>query len=392
MNRATFDFGGSHVLVTGGTSGIGNAIALAFRDAGAAVTVTGTRESVADYESDLDAMSYHQLVMTDRDGIDSFARSVSNLDVLVNNAGANFPGGRDEWEPDVFEESVALNLSGAFRLTTGVRDALRSSSNAGGASVVNVVSMSAYLAVPIVPGYGSGKAGLLQLTRNLAALWAPDAIRVNAVAPGVIDTPNDRTHEGHSRARRRDADARADGTMGNRRRGRAGGALPLQRASELHHRSRPRGRRRLPHPLMATNHPPPRDRLPRRGPPGRPHRGEPRRGDERMGRGRCRTVDGDRGDAGRGVPRGAGRIEHLHRLRPRRRDADRADRGPWRTRTAHGTKPATPAGSGPITSPTGPTTSTRHWNRSRALGSRPSWSATATGWPASCISPVRRAE
>lgn len=188
MNRTTFDFAGSHVIVTGGTSGIGNAIAVAFRAAGAAVTVTGTRESVADYESDLEAMSYQQLAMTDRDAIEAFARSVSTLDVLVNNAGANFPGGRDEWEPDVFEESVTLNLSGAFRLTTGVRDALRVSSNAGGASVVNIVSMAAYLAVPIVPGYGSGKAGLLQLTRNLAALWAHDSIRVNAIAPGVIDT------------------------------------------------------------------------------------------------------------------------------------------------------------------------------------------------------------
>ncbi len=68
MNRATFDFGGSHVLVTGGTSGIGNAIAVAFRGAGAAVTVTGTRGSAADYESDVDAMNYRQLVMTDRDG------------------------------------------------------------------------------------------------------------------------------------------------------------------------------------------------------------------------------------------------------------------------------------------------------------------------------------
>ena len=188
MNRAMFDYAGSRVLVTGGTSGIGHAIASAFRDAGATVTVTGTRGSVTDYESDLDTMSYQQLAMTDRDAIESFARSVSTLDVLVNNAGANFPGGRDEWEPDVFEESVALNLSGAFRLTTGVRDALCASSNAGGASVVNIVSMSAFLSVPIVPGYGSGKAGLLQLTRNLAALWAPDAIRVNAVAPGVIDT------------------------------------------------------------------------------------------------------------------------------------------------------------------------------------------------------------
>jgi NAD(P)-dependent dehydrogenase (short-subunit alcohol dehydrogenase family) len=188
VNRATFDFSGSRVLVTGGTSGIGNAIAVAFRGAGAAVTVTGTRESATAYESDMDAMGYHQLVMADREAIDLFAQSVSTLDVLVNNAGANFPGGRDEWEPDVFEESVALNLSGAFRLTTGLRNVLRASPNAGGASVVNIISMASYLAVPIVPGYGSAKAGLLQLTRNLAAQWAPDAIRVNAIAPGVIET------------------------------------------------------------------------------------------------------------------------------------------------------------------------------------------------------------
>ncbi len=94
--------------------------------------------------------------------------------------------------------------------------------------MVNIVSMAAYLAVPIVPGYGSGKAGLLQLTRNLAALWAHDAIRVNAIAPGVIETRMTAPMKDIPDARRRDLGACADGPLGHGRRGGAGRALPLQ--------------------------------------------------------------------------------------------------------------------------------------------------------------------
>ena len=107
----------------------------------------------------------------------------------MNNAGANFPGGRDEWEPDVFASSLTLNLAGPMRLTTGVRRLLAASTLAGGASVINIASLSAFRSVPIVPGYGSAKAGLVALTGNLARHWVDDGIRVNAVAPGVIDTP-----------------------------------------------------------------------------------------------------------------------------------------------------------------------------------------------------------
>jgi 3-oxoacyl-[acyl-carrier protein] reductase len=188
VNRATFDFTDADVLVTGGTSGIGHAIATRFADAGARVTVTGTKPSAFDYDGDLSRFAYHQLDTTDMASVDALAAALSRLDVLVNNAGANLPGGRDEWDPDVFATAIELNLTGPMRLTTSCRSLLAASTFDGGASVVNIASMSAFRSVPIVPGYGSAKAGVVTLTWNLARLWANDGIRVNAVAPGVIDT------------------------------------------------------------------------------------------------------------------------------------------------------------------------------------------------------------
>jgi NAD(P)-dependent dehydrogenase (short-subunit alcohol dehydrogenase family) len=187
--RASFDFTGTHVLVTGGTSGIGYAIAGAFRHSGASVTVTGTRAAASDYEVDLTPFAYRQCRMTAPDEIAALASSCDRLDVLVNNAGQNLPGGRDEHEPDVFEETVGINLFGAFRLSSACRPQLRASSIDGGGSVINLASMSALFGIPIVPGYGAAKAGIVQMTKVLGVEWARDPVRVNAVAPGVVTTP-----------------------------------------------------------------------------------------------------------------------------------------------------------------------------------------------------------
>jgi NAD(P)-dependent dehydrogenase (short-subunit alcohol dehydrogenase family) len=188
-NALSFDFTDSSVMVTGGTSGIGHAVALGFARAGASVTVTGTRASADEYDTDLSMVYFSPLDLRDHAAIDALTDRLGTLDVLVNNAGANFPGGLDEWSPEGFSAALELNVEGAMRLTVGARAALAASSMTGGASVVNLVSMTAFRSTTIVPGYSSAKAALTALTRNLAVHWAGDGIRVNAVAPGLIDTP-----------------------------------------------------------------------------------------------------------------------------------------------------------------------------------------------------------
>ena len=113
---ANYDYSGTRVLVTGGSNGIGLGIAHAFADAGASVVITGTRAAAADYDNDLSSFDYRQLDVRDRARIVAVAESLDRLDVLCNNAGASLPGGRDEYDPEVFEEAVSINLFSAFHL------------------------------------------------------------------------------------------------------------------------------------------------------------------------------------------------------------------------------------------------------------------------------------
>ena len=108
--------------------------------------------------------------------------------MLVNNAGQNLPGGRSEWDDGVFEEVLAVNLVAPFRLAQACHDRLAASAVDGGGSVVNVGSMASFFGMEIVPGYGAAKGGVVQTTKTLAVSWARDGIRVNAVAPGVVET------------------------------------------------------------------------------------------------------------------------------------------------------------------------------------------------------------
>ena len=188
MTSVSFDFDGAHVLVTGGSNGIGLGVAGAFADAGAGVTITGTRDGASDYDHDLSRFTYRQCRMTEPAEIGALSDGLDTLDVLVNNAGQNLPGGRDEWGDGVFEEVVEVNLVAPFRLAQQCHDLLAASPVDGGGSVVNVGSMASFFGVEMVPGYGAAKGGVVQMTKTLAVSWARDGIRVNAVAPRVIES------------------------------------------------------------------------------------------------------------------------------------------------------------------------------------------------------------
>ena len=178
----TLDYSGHAVLVTGGSSGIGNGIACAFRDAGAAVTITGTRDA-GDYDSDLAGMVFRRVDVADDAAMGQLAEAVPRLDVLINNAGTVvYRGG--EFQIDTFRRVLDVNLTGAMLGATLFRDKLgRAAGN-----IINIVSLAAFHATRGNPAYGASKGALVQLTKSLAVAFARDAIRVNAIAPGYVET------------------------------------------------------------------------------------------------------------------------------------------------------------------------------------------------------------
>lgn len=201
FNGINFDYTGATVLVTGGTSGIGLACAQGYRDAGAIVIVTGRQRSAAEYEADLQGMEYRQLDVANRDELYALGGSLQQLDILVNNAGG-VQG--NEWEADAFDQSVGVNLSSVFHLSSACKDLLAKSAFPGGASVIGIASMASYFGFAWTPGYGPAKAGLVQLMKTLGMSWGQLGIRANAVAAGltrsnltaaVIDTMPDMVDE-----------------------------------------------------------------------------------------------------------------------------------------------------------------------------------------------------
>jgi 3-oxoacyl-[acyl-carrier protein] reductase len=181
------DFSGKQILVIGGSSGIGNGIAQAFRAKGARVHVCGTRAGAVDYSSvegsDLEGLGYAQLDVGDARAIEAFAPPFDRLDVLVLAQGAVIYR-RGEFEMEGFRKVLEVNLISLMACAAKFQPMLKAAKG----SLIIVSSTAAYHATKGNPAYNASKTGAVGLTRTLAQAWAEDGIRVNGIAPGLVDT------------------------------------------------------------------------------------------------------------------------------------------------------------------------------------------------------------
>ncbi len=190
-----FDLTGKIAMVTGGSYGIGYALASAFAQAGAKIVFNDINQEMVDkglaaYKADgIEAYGY-VFDVTDEDavnaGIARIQEEVGVVDILVNNAGIIKRIPALEMTAKEFRQVIDIDLNGPFIVSKAVAPGMIAK---GGGKIINICSMMSELGRETVSAYAAAKGGLKMLTKNLAVEWAEHNIQVNGIGPGYIATP-----------------------------------------------------------------------------------------------------------------------------------------------------------------------------------------------------------
>ncbi|MFT5502589.1 MAG: meso-butanediol dehydrogenase/(S,S)-butanediol dehydrogenase/diacetyl reductase [Gammaproteobacteria bacterium] len=189
----SFSFRGSKVLVTGGTSGMGEAAALGFAKAGAEVVISGRDQargdSVCNRSTGEGSISFMAGDISDRETCDELVASAANqlggLDIVVNSAGVIFHGTAEETTDQQWLQTMNVNVNGMFYVCRAAIPHLRKSRG----TIINIASDASLSGSCHLVAYCASKGAVLQMTRAMALDYAAEGIRIVPICPGDVDTP-----------------------------------------------------------------------------------------------------------------------------------------------------------------------------------------------------------